>query len=183
METLDTMWVAAFTMLLFVIILLNNLIVNSLNAKPLGKQTLFDSAIKDAFGAMKFYGTVVCLICILARFDWIRNIFTENNFLLTIACSIYSFGFTCLVVSISCLCIIRTVSILSLTFIEETVGETKVRLIANTLAIITGIFAVFIYNATGEINSGTPVALITFQTAHSGRFFINIPKAPVVNAI
>jgi hypothetical protein len=76
-----------------------------------------------------------------------------------------------------------TVSILSLTFIEVTVGETKVRLIANTLVITTGIFAVFVYNATGEINSGTPVALITFQMAHSGRFFINIPKAPVVNAI
>jgi hypothetical protein len=171
METLDTMWVAAFTMLLFVILLLNNLIVNSLNAKPLGKQTLFDSAIKDAFCAMKFYGTVVCLICILARFDRIRNIFTENNFLLTIACSIYSFGFTCLVVSISLLCIIRTVSILCLTFLEETVGEKKVRLIANTLVITTGIFAVFIYNATGEINSGTPFTLITFQTAHTGRFF------------
>ena len=178
METVDFMWLASFTALLFTSYLFNNLVVKSLMAKPLGKQTIFDSAIRDTFFAMKFYVTVACLMCISGRFYWIRFFFIENNVLLSAVCSVYSFGFTCVNVSAGCLCSIRTLSILNVNFLEETVGESKVRLISNLFVITTGVFAVVVFNAAGEINSGTPIALVTYQTAPLGRYsnllFFNI---------
>jgi hypothetical protein len=170
METVDFMWLALFTALLFTSYLFNNLVVKSLMAKPLGKQTIFDTAIRDTFFAMKFYITVACLMCILGRLYWIRFIFIENHVLLSAVCSIYSFGFTCVGVSAGCLCSIRTMSILNVNFLEETVGESKVRLISNLFVITTGILAVVVFNAAGEINSGTPIALLTYQTAPLGRY-------------
>ena len=174
MEIVDIMWISSFITLLISLHLSNKFVVKSLKSKPLGKQTIFDIAIIDTFCAMKFYGTVACFMCISARFDWIRNVFIKNKILLTIVCSTYSFGFTCLCISASCLFIIRIFCILNLTFLEETVGENKVRLISNFFVVLTGMVVTFVFNVTEEVNSGSPVVLMTLKIASTGNLFNSI---------
>ena len=171
MESDDVMWTVSFTTLIFSLHLVNNLTVKSLKAKPMGKQTIFDSALIDTFFAIKLYGTLACLICISARFEVIRNIFIQNSLCLTILCSIHTLSFTWMCVSSGCLCIIRTLCILNLTFMEETVGETKVRHISNALVISTGITFVVIFNVTGDVNSGSSAVLVTLKMVSSGNCY------------
>ena len=172
MESDDVMWTVSFTTLIFSLHLVNNLTVKSLKAKPTGKQTIFDfDSLIDTFFAIKLYGTLACLICISARFEVIRNIFIQNSLCLTILCSIHTLSFTCMCVSSGCLCIIRTLCILNLTFMEETVGETKVRHISNVLVISTGIIFVVIFNVTGDVNSGSSAVLVTLKMVSSGNCY------------
>ena len=43
---------------------------------------------------MRCYGTFICVTYIASMFQVIKNIFSENISLLTLACFLYSFGFT-----------------------------------------------------------------------------------------
>ena len=169
MEITDFIWISSFFLLLLSLNVINYLIVSSIRAKPLGKQSLFDLSIRDTFLTTKFYGSFACLVCIFARFASFRQLLAGNPILTTILCSIYSFAFTCICVNAGCLCIVRILCILKMNYIEEKIGEFRVRLISITFTVTVGVTVTSIFFFAGEIKTGTPVALLTMHTVPAGK--------------
>lgn len=168
-DFVDFAWLCCFVHILLSLNVINYLIVNSIRDKPLGRQSVFDLASKDTFFALKFNGSVECLLCILARFATFRDILEENPILLTSLCSIYSFAFVCLCINAGFLCIIRILCIVNMTLIEETLGEFRIRLISSVLTLISGLTVASLFVVFGDVNTGSPIALLTMQIVHPGK--------------
>ncbi len=169
MELEDFAWIAAFLLLFFCLNSINYLIVSSIKEKPLGQQSVFDIAIKDTFLTSKLFGSYACLICVFARFERFRQLLTEIPILATFLSFAYSFAFICLCVNAGCLCIIRILCIVKLSFVEETVGEFRVRLISITSTLILGITVPTIYVICDEVNTGYSIALLTMHIVPPGK--------------
>jgi hypothetical protein len=169
MNLIDFIWIFSFFLIFLSLHVTNHLIVSSISAKPLGKQSLFDLSIKDTFFTTKIYGSLACLVCIFARFDSFRLLLSKNLILTTVLCSIYSFSFTCMCVNAGCLCIVRILCIVKINYIEEKIGEFKIRLISSTFTLIAGVTVTCLFVICGEVNTGTPVALLTLHVIPSGK--------------
>jgi hypothetical protein len=167
--TLDFFWFCCFVLMLLSLNLINHFIVKSIRDKPLGKQSVFDLASKDTFLALKFNGSVGCLVCIFARFDCLRQIFLETPILVTILCSIYSFAFICLCISAGCLCIIRILCIVKMTIVEDVLGEFKIRFISSFVTLISGVSFTGLFVIFGDVNTGSPMALLTMHVVQPGK--------------
>ena len=169
MEKEDVFWFAAFLFLFFVMHLTHIVIVNSLKLKPLGSQSIFDSAVLDYFVVIRSYGTYVCLMYMVARISAFRCILKENVTLLTIACAVYSGFFTSIVIKGGNLCIIRIICLYKMTFLDETIGETKVRIISSVLTFASGLAAASLLVFYDETNAGTFKNLLIDQPTPSGK--------------
>ena len=170
MESFDIIWQTSFFVLLIVIYLINYLVVKSLEEKPPGSQSLFDISIQDTFFVMKCYGSISCTVCFLGRISRIQNLMNYSQFLLTLGCGIYSFGLISMFVSAGCLCIIRTLCIFQMTFLAETVGEWRVRLISGAMTFSLGFLSALVFIVFDDVVSGSPVTLLTNELNPSGKF-------------
>ena len=99
MEAINVFWIFVFISLLTLIHLIHHLIVKSLKEKPLGNQSIFDSAIMDTFFVMKCYGTMVCSMSSLGSFESFRKFLIDSPSLLSIGCVAYAFGLISLCVN------------------------------------------------------------------------------------
>ena len=169
MDAFDHVWLTAFSLLLLALVFVNYLIIRSIRDKPLGNQSIFDQALQDTFAVMTFYGSYACLICLLARFQSFREFVYNCQTLLTTLSCIYSFAFTCLCSIGGCLCIVRIISIANLSLLEETIGERKVRLISCAITLGSGTLIPLVYVIHEDINTGTPIALLTAHMAETGK--------------
>ena len=169
MEVEDSCWIFAFVLLFVSLNVINYLIVSSINGKPFGQQSVFDISIKDTLLATKLYGSFACLVCIFVRFASFRQLLSENPILTTILSFFYSFAFICLCVNVGCLCIIRILCIVKLSFVEETVGEFRIRLISSTFTLVLAITVPTFYAICGDIYTGYSIALLTMQILPPGK--------------
>ena len=174
MELDDFIWLVAFTLLFFALNLIHYLMVNSLKDKPLGSQSIYDSAMQDLFFGLKLYGSFVSLMYIAARFEMVRNLFLTNKSILTSACTIYYFGMTTMLVKTAGLCIVRILCIFKMTYIEESIGEFRLRLVTTTFSLTVGFVASLILLLHQETNSGSFKTLITAQVTPSGKLYMNL---------
>ena len=158
---MDLFWLLAFILIFLVLNLIQFLIANSLKDKPLGSQSIFDVAQQNTFFVMQCYGSFNCLMHSFASTRKIQSILLENNSLLTLACSLNTFGFTSLSINVVCL--------FNLTFIEETVGELKVQLISAFVTICSASSVTFLLFINEETNSGSLVAMLTSKPSSSGK--------------
>ena len=170
MESFNIIWQTSFFMLLIIIYLINYLVVKSLEEKPPGSQSLFDTLIQDTFFVMKCYGSISCTLCFLGRISYIQNLMNHCQVLLILACAIYSFGLISMFVSAGCLCIIRTLCIFQMTFLAETVGEWRVRLISGIMTFSWGFLAALVFVIFDDVVSGSPITLLTNELNSSGKF-------------
>ena len=161
METIDLFWLLAFVLLFLASNLILHLIVTSLKEKPLGCQSIYDVALQDTFFIMKYYGSFICLMQSFTSIPQFRSFFSGNDIVLTLACSIYSFGYTSLCISTGCLCLIRICCLINLSFVEEAVGEYLVRLISAIISVGTAFVVVFTLFINEQINSGSFASLLT----------------------
>jgi hypothetical protein len=169
MDSMDLFWLSAFILIFLVLNLIQFLIANSLKDKPLGSQSIFDVAQQNTFFVMQCYGSFNCLMHSFASTRKIQSILLENNSLLTLACSLNTFGFTSLSINVVCLCTTRIVCLFNLTFIEETVGELKVQLISAFVTICSAFSVTFLLFINEETNSGSLVAMLTSKPSSSGK--------------
>jgi hypothetical protein len=174
MDVGDIVWVLVFGLLLMVLHLINFLIVSSLKGKSLGSQSIVDLVALDTFVILKCYGTITCLMCIFGRFASIQTVLTNSRFLLTIGCSIYMCGLICLSVNAGCVCIIRTLCICNMTFISETISECRVKQISVLMTFFCGLLVSLICIMNEDIESGTPLVLLTNKLKHPGEFLFTL---------
>ena len=174
MEANDIFCLLSFTILLYIINIVHHLICQSIKEKALGCQSIYDCAMHDTFLVMRCYSTFICLIYILSRFELIKEIFIQNNTLLTAVCLCYSFGFTCQCINAGCVCIIRILCLAQMSFMDETVGEFMVRLISLAITFTTGFGATLAFFLAGESTSGSLFTILTDQVRPSGVFFYSV---------
>lgn len=168
---IDLIWISGFLFLLITLNVINKLIVRSIFNKPLGRQTIFDLLSQDTLFAMKFYGSFACLICIFARFNWFIKLLSDNPILLTVFCSIYSFAFVCLCVNASCLCIVRIMYIIKMSFVEI-IGDFCIHLLSSTFTLFVGVTVLTILVIFEDINTESPVALLTRHIVPPGELLV-----------
>jgi len=174
MEHVDVSWFISFLAVFILFNILLHLIVQSLREKPLGRQSIYDSAIQDLFFVWRCYGSYIGILYILACVQFIQNLFKENSMLLTAACTIYSFSFTSLCVNVGCVCIIRTLCLFKMVFMDETIGEIQVRIISACVSLFSGFVVALILLCHVEINTGSFKTMITGQVTKSGKINTSI---------
>ena len=82
-------WLLMFLLLQCCIIILYAFIIECLNSKPLGRQTLLDSVTKDFLWTAGFSTTLFSAVVIISRFEVVASLFLQNDmFALTICCSV-----------------------------------------------------------------------------------------------
>ncbi len=169
MEKIDIFWLLAFILLFMALNVLVHIIVNSLKDKPLGSQSIYDVALQDTFFVMKCYGSFICLMQGFANITKFRATLVENDIALTLACSIYSFGYTAIGISTGCLCFIRIFCLINLSFVEESIGEYSIRMISTIITVGISCIVVFILFINEETNSGAFASLLTLKPTPSGK--------------
>jgi hypothetical protein len=152
------------------IIIIHHFMIHCIKNKPLGSKTLFDAAFKDTLWFTCFSGSVFCIIDILSRFEFIRNLCSQNFALLTFTSLMYIFAFVSVCIHNSSLCIIKIACIMNLTFMEETAGETLVRVVSIIFTLSVSISACLLLTYLEDINSGTAMTLFTHQVIPTGNF-------------
>ena len=107
MDVENILWISLFLCQLMASNTVHYLIGKSIQEKPLGFQSIYDSALQDTFLVMRYFGSYLAILLVLSRFEFVQHLFQENVFLLTLATFGYSFGFTCQCISAGCVCNIR----------------------------------------------------------------------------
>jgi len=172
MEVGDFIWVISFALLLILLHFVNSLIVCSIRGKALGSQSTLDLASIDTFFILKCYGTIVCAMCILGRFAHFQMILTNVRTLLTLCCSLYIFILICMCVNSGCICIIRALCVQNMTYISETIGDCRVRWISASISFFCGFFASLVCFVGDDVESGSPLALLTNELKPSGNYHL-----------
>ena len=172
MEVGDLIWVISFALLLILLHFVNFLIVSSFRGKALGSQSPLDLASIDTFFVLKCYGTIVCGMCIMGRFVYFQMLLTNARILLSLCCSLYIFSLICLCVNSGCVCIIRTLCVQNMTLISETIGDCRVRWISASISFLCGCFASLICIVGQDVESGSPLTLLTNEVKPSGEHLL-----------
>ena len=169
---MDVFGFTSFLTVLFVFNFLLHLIVQSLKEKPLGRQSIYDLAIQDYFFVWRCYGSYIFILYTLTRVHFIQNLLNENSILLTTVCTFYSFSFTTLCISAGCVCIIRTLCLFKMVFMDETIGEMQVRILSAFVSLFSGFVVALLLLYHRETNTGSFKTMITGQVTKSGKIFL-----------
>ena len=168
MDGEDVLWLIGFSSMLVLQNLLQCFIRKALKEKAPGSQSVNDLVLLDTFAFLQLFGNFVSSMACLTKFDFIRQLIVDRDVLLTLACSIYSFTFSCVCVSAICACTVKMIYISRMSFLEETVGEAKARLISASATIFSSVVIVATLLIKNETNSGSFFTLITSNVVHSG---------------
>ena len=99
MDLSDYLWLVAFVLLLVTINMTHHLFAASVRGKPLGQQSILDSAILDCGLVSRVFGSISCSVSILTRFQLVRDTLRACEVLLTTGCCVYNFAFSALCVN------------------------------------------------------------------------------------
>ncbi len=168
MNTPDFLWVCIFSILFFLINFVHYCMKNYVRDKPLGSKSLHDIILKDVLIVTQTCGSTLCSVAILSRLEHIRSIIDEYPIILTSLCTIYISAFMSACLIHGCLCIIKILCIINLTFMEERVGETLTR--ALVIGIVIGInsLACILFGFHDDIKTGTPMSLLRTTSVPTG---------------
>ena len=164
-------WVLAFSAAFLVLNFVHSLIWKCMNDKPLGLQSVFDSVLKDTLVMLRLHGSISCSEAIIGRFSSVQNFLLENPLCLLLILSIYQFAMFLLFVHVGFLCVCRVLCISKMVFMEETVGETRVRMISLAASAMISIICVFILWYYDNVLLGTVTTLLTGKYSSPGKPF------------
>ena len=91
----------------------------------------------------------------------------------------YSFGFTCQCVNAGCVCVIRILCLAKMSFMDETIGEFRVRMVSLAISVTTGFAVSITFFLAGESNAGSLFTIMTGQARPSGRLLFHFPVSIV----
>ena len=102
------------------------------------------------------------------RFESIQQLMKETPFLLTFTCATYTSAFLAVSVSNNCICTIRIMCIVNLTFVEDHLDETLTRYWASALPIMVSASACISFAYHNDVTTGTAVSLLTNSAVPTG---------------
>ena len=172
MENIDLIWLLAFTIELIFGNVSFSLLSISLKNKPILEQSIYDQGLVDSFTAGNLYATWICMVVIATRFSAVRFLIHEYPLFTTMICSITTFGRVFASICFCCLCHVRMLYILDMNFIEETLGEKKVRMLTFSFAAASGIASLVVLIVKDEVVSG----LVVLYTGQEREIIGNVAK-------
>ena len=113
-------------------------------------------------------GTTVCIIGAASRLEVVHLAFQDETFLTACICTFYELCNTSGCVSLWSLCIVRILCAEFNNFMEERVGERKIRWIVGTVAAVSSVSVCLAIILNGEILSGSFYSLATNQIKAGG---------------
>jgi hypothetical protein len=125
---------------------------------------------------MRWYGSLASILCILGRSEVSRNFFSENKFFLSTGSVLFSFSLIALCVHAGCLFIVRTLCVTKMTFMEETVGETRIRTLAFAVSLLSATAGVSVFWAFDDVDSGSAIIIMTGKVILTGTPRANVIK-------
>ena len=164
MENIDFIWLLAFTTELILGNTSFYMLLVCLKNKPILEQSIYDQVLVDSFLAGNLYGTWICMVVIATRFEIVRFIIHEYPLFTTTISSVTTFGRVAISICLRCLCLVRILYIYDMNFIEETLGEKKVRIMTFATVAASGIAALAVLIVKDEVVSG----LIVLYTGQKG---------------
>ena len=84
-------------------------------------------------------------------------------------CAVYSTVFASSCVGVGYLCVVRIICLRNITFVEESIGETTLRVVFIVVVVVSGVTVTTILIVTGDVASGTIFILITRKAVPVGR--------------
>ena len=115
----------------------------------------------DAFCFVHYSGSTFTLVAITSRFQLVTHFSADQPWFVTLICSFYCLAFVSICVHCGCLCLLRIACLKNLNFIEESVGEARVRGIMIGLSIFLAFTACTVQVISGDISSGTAYVFLT----------------------
>ena len=137
--------------------------------KPPGSQSLYEVAKKDSYLIVQIASSLFTLTATLSRLDIVAQCGVKHQLIVQIACSGHFFAFVTLCVNVSSLSIVRICCIVNLRFIEESVGERRIRTILFVVPICMALAACVTIMVFGDTKSGICYNLITGKVATQGK--------------
>lgn len=168
-SSIDIIWIGIFGFLLIGTIVIHYFMVCCISDKAPGSKTLFDNVLKDMFWFTGSGGSLFCVIDIASRLVWVRDLCKDYPILLIIPCVLYVYAFVSVCIQMGTICIIRILCILNLTFMEETVGETLVRIVAIGFTFFGTGAVCIVYIMIDDMFSGTAMTLFTHHILPTGQ--------------
>jgi hypothetical protein len=93
-EKMDALWIFGYAFLLLISHFFYTRLINYIDDKPLGYQSLYDLILRDHFCVMRLCGKIYCLVAIISRWKTLMDLCKTNIFFVTCLCSVYDFAFT-----------------------------------------------------------------------------------------
>ena len=113
-------------------------------------------------------GSTQCILGILCRFELLQYFFRKNPLIMDCICTFYEFAATSTCVNLCAFCMVRVLCLSNASFMEERVGEKKIRVVVATLSLTTSLLVVGGLIYSGEIGTGSIVSLATSQVIPGG---------------
>ena len=137
--------------------------------KPPGSQSLYEVATRDSYLIVQIASSVFTLTGTLSRLDIVAQCGVKYQLIVQIACLGHFFAFVTLCVNVSSLSIVRICCIVNLRFIEESVGEQRIRTILFVFPIFMALAACVTVIVFGNTESGICYNLLTGKVAKQGK--------------
>jgi hypothetical protein len=100
------------------------------------------------------------------------NFFDEKSPGTLLACSVYEFAFSTVCINIALTCLVRILCLINLTFVEESVGENRLRTFLAAATLVGGMGVVTTEIMSGDILAGLSFNLLTGNQTVAGNSLI-----------
>lgn len=167
----NEIWIVLFIINIIIIYWLHHSVIRLVKDKPLGLQTLVDSSSIDGLRTMWLTGTTYSFVAILSRIDLLQDVFQSHDVLLVSVCALYQFTFFSVSLIVALVCILRSLCLLNMAFIEEKIGERNVKIIQGGLTFMISLILLIIEIFSGDIKTGTSYSMVVRQWVPPGNFF------------
>ena len=168
MKTTDIAWIVIFSIPLVTMNAIGHCVRQYIRDKPLGMKSLHDVVFKDMLCVVQFGCSTFCLISMMSRFESVQQLMIDEPILLTFCCASYICAYISVGVSNSCICVIRIICIMDLTFVEDHLDETMMRFWAVAFPVVVSMSSCIFFAYHNDINTGTAVSLLTNSSVRTG---------------
>ena len=169
MDVSDAFWISGFIVAMFLVNLLHPLIFKYIDSKSLGSQSIFNLITRDHFQTARFTGNVYCIFAILSKLNESFDFLAENSWPTLICCTVYEFAFSTVCLNIGHTCFVRIFCLINMTFVEISVGETRLRTFVALTTLVVGIGVVSAEIYSGDISTGISFNLLTGNQTTTGK--------------
>ena len=176
MDAVNSAWMITFSVLFLVINSVYNLMESYIRDKPLGSKSLHDAVFKDMLVVTQICGSTLCSVAVLSRIEPFCQVLKDYPIVLTSFCALYISAFMSACLIVGCLGIVKVFCIVNMTFMEESVGETRTRVLVIGAIVGFDAVACILFMIQDDIRSGTPMTLLTNTSVPTGNSNSSFPN-------
>ena len=130
--------------------------------------------------AFHFYNDFCKFVNSIDNVQQVKELVIANEAIAFIVCSIFEFSSSSASFNIGCVCFVRILCMINITFVEETLGENLVRLTLAISTFLVGFVMSGLEIFTGDMTTGVPFNLLTGNQTSTGDFSLNFVELYII---